>query len=77
MVYTPPWVDGDLDLIWDLRAPQPWAAGQLQVQPGWTRAQPLWWSGAYPVLGPWHAFAGPDPAWWDAWSLQPYHGYWA
>lgn len=77
MVYTPPWVDGDLDIIWNLRTTQPWAAEHLQAHPWWMRSEALWWAGAYPVLAPWHAFSAPDPAWWDAWSMQPYHGYWA
>lgn len=35
-----------------------------------------WLTGAYPSLLPFYPMTTADPAWMDAWAMQPYHGYW-
>ncbi|MCL6637819.1 MAG: hypothetical protein K6T26_07705 [Alicyclobacillus sp.] len=35
------------------------------------------WSGAYPLLAPYHPWPTWDMAWLDPWAMQPYHGVWS
>lgn len=63
---------GHLVLPWWLRSTQ-WHATHSVVPYRFYD----WFSGAYPHLGPYYPVGSPDLKWMDAWSMQPYHGFWS
>ncbi|MCL6516564.1 hypothetical protein [Alicyclobacillus sp.] len=73
---TPPWVDGELEVLWDPWVRIPWTARPVALMPWWMRAGCAWgpsWKG--------RMYTGPDGAWvWDvdgAWWERGQAPWWA